>query len=175
MSEQFIGEIRPFSFNYAPRGWLPCNGQTLAIATNQALFSILGTTYGGDGRVTFMLPNLQGSVPIGFNNDFPLGAKGGEAAHALTIAEMPVHSHLVSCNGSAGTSASPSANFHAASNLKEGSQTDTVDTPYAGAAGAQMNAGAIQNGGASTAHNNLQPYQVLNFCIATVGIYPSRS
>lgn len=173
MSEPFIGEVRVFSIPYAPRGWAFCNGQLMAISQNQALFSLLGTVYGGDGISTFALPNLQGSVPIGFSAQYPIGAKGGEAAHALTLPEMPAHTHLVACSDATGTVTSPANNFHAVSTPKDGG--GTVDTPYAPAAGAFMSPQAVDIGGSGTPHNNLQPYQVLNFCIALQGIYPSRN
>src|SRR6478736_6177865 len=102
MSDPFIGEIKIVSFNFPPKGWAFCNGQLLPINQNQALFSLLGTTYGGDGRVTFGLPNLQGNVPMHLGNSHVLGERGGEASHTLSLAEMPAHTHTVTASGANG-------------------------------------------------------------------------
>src|SRR5437762_14186154 len=107
MAEPFLSEIRIMSFGFAPKGWALCNGQLLPINQNQALFSLLGTTYGGDGRVNFALPNLQGNVPIHVGSGFPLGEKGGEQAHTLSIAELPAHIHVASANNANGSAAVP--------------------------------------------------------------------
>src|SRR5947208_4680177 len=107
MAEPFLSEIRIFSFNFAPKGWALCNGQLLPINQNQALFSLCGTTYGGDGRVNFALPNLQGNVPIHVGSGFTLGEKGGEQAHTLSIAELPAHIHVASATNANGSAAVP--------------------------------------------------------------------
>jgi microcystin-dependent protein len=166
MSEPFIGEIRIFSFNFAPRGWALCNGQLLPINQNQALFSILGTTYGGNGQTTFALPNLMGRTPLHTGGDFSLGASGGEEAHALLAGEMPGHTHAAFGSGNSADQASPQGGMWAVA----------PQTSYnTGSDGSQMNAAAIGTAGASQPHDNMSPFLVLNCCIALMGIYPSRN
>jgi microcystin-dependent protein len=164
MAEPFLSEIRIMSFNFAPVGWALCNGQLLPINQNQALFSLLGTTFGGDGRVNFGLPNLQGNVPIHVGNGHVLGERGGEQAHTLSITELPAHTHFArgadspaSTNAPAGTTllAQKASAYGPATNL----------TPMA--------ANEIGTTGGSQAHLNMQPYLVLNFSIALQGIFPS--
>lgn len=167
MAEPFLSEIRLFSFNFAPRGWALCNGQLLPINQNQALFALLGTTFGGDGRVNFALPNLQGRVPIHTGDGHTLGERAGESAHTITIPEMPAHTHTAQASPAAGTQNVPANNlvlaqraaeiYHASSNL------------------GSMSAGTISNAGGSQAHQNMQPYLTLNFCIALQGIFPSQN
>jgi microcystin-dependent protein len=164
MSEPFIGEIRMFANNYAPQGWALCNGQVLPINGNQALFSLLGTAFGGDGMTTFALPNLQGRVPMQISNPGPVGQTGGEEAHTLTVNEMPQHTH----QASAGTD-SPSTT--AAGNAWGGA----AGTNYAEQANVQMSPNAIATAGQTQAHANMQPFTVVNFCIAITGIYPTRN
>jgi len=167
MAEPFLAEIRIFSFNFPPKGWAFCNGQLLPINQNQALFSILGTTYGGDGRTNFALPNLQGRAPVHTGNGIILGQAGGESAHTLNISEMPAHNHTPVGSSSAG-SAGPGANLWATDN--------TGANPYGTAAlNTTMNPASILPGGGSQPHENLSPYLVLNFCIALQGIFPSRN
>jgi microcystin-dependent protein len=166
MAEPFLSEIRIMSFNFAPKGWALCNGQLLPIYQNQALFSLLGTTYGGDGRVNFGLPNLQGNVPIHTGQGFTLGEKGGEQAHTLSIAELPTHTHVLNGTNSDGTQAIPVGNLLARS----------ATQLYAPAANLQaMAAGSVGNTGGSQAHLNMQPFLVLTFCIALQGIFPSQT
>jgi microcystin-dependent protein len=166
MAEPFLGEIRITSFNFPPKGWALCNGQLLPINQNQALFSILGTTYGGDGRTTFGLPDLQGRLPVHFGDGVVLGERAGEESHTLNNQEMPAHTHLANVVSGAGSSARPDTGYWAASG--QGSLL------YAsGGANAQMNPAAIANVGGSQPHNNLQPYLVVNFIIALQGIFPS--
>lgn len=165
MAEPFIGEIRQFPFNYAPKGWAQCNGQLLAINQNQALFSILGTTYGGDGRVTFALPNLQGRVPVHPGQGVQFGEIGGEEAHTLTINEIPQHTHQA-VGGSDAATAAPSGKTWGTSSSVQ---------PFAAQANTIMSPKAIAPTGGSQPHNNMQPYTVVNFCIALQGIFPSRN
>lgn len=165
MSEPFIGEIRAFAFDKVPTGWALCNGQLLNIANNQALFSLLGTTYGGNGTSTFALPNLQGRVPVHASADRTLGQSAGEETHTLTVAEMPVHDHLAMAQSAAATESSPEGHYWSVGDNADG---------YASTADASMSAAAIGSSGGSQAHNNMQPFLVVSFCIATQGLFPSR-
>ncbi|BAU27073.1 microcystin-dependent protein [Aneurinibacillus soli] len=164
MSEPFIGEIRMFSMNYPPQGWALCNGQLLSINSNQALYSLIGTAFGGNGTTTFALPNLQGRVPTQMPNISAVGQSGGEEAHALTISEMPAHTHQAYA-GSEKLYDTPVGNVWGTS----------TPTNYAPQANSQMHAHALAQSGGSQAHSNMQPYTVVNFCIALTGIYPSRN
>lgn len=166
MSEQYIGEIRSFSFGFAPQGWHSCDGSILPIMQNQALFSILGTTYGGDGRTTFALPDLRGRVPVHSNKAIPLGASAGEEAHTLTVNEMPSHIHLVNANNTTGTAQTSTDNVWANSGAIH-SYSPKMATP--------MSSNALTMAGNSQPHSNMQPYTVLNYCIAVTGIFPSRN
>ncbi len=166
MSTPFLSEIRIMSFGFAPRGWALCNGQLLPINQNQALFSLLGTTYGGNGQTNFALPNLQGNVPIHVGNGHTLGEKGGQQAHTLTISELPTHTHVV--NGADNPAAT-----NAATNLAFlGQQANTYGPPTNLTA---MAPGEITNIGGSQAHQNMQPFLALNFSIALQGIFPSQT
>lgn len=165
--EPFIGEIAIVAFNYAPRFWALCNGQLLAINQNQALFSLLGITYGGNGTTTFALPNLQARFPLHFDATYPLGSTGGAAVHTLTAAEMPPHSHPMTGDSNLGTSASPAGLFPA----RNAAGAPTYGT---GSQPSAMNAGAIGATGGGQAHNNMPPYLTLNFIIALSGIFPAR-
>ncbi len=167
MAEPFLSEIRMFSFVFAPKGWALCNGQLLPINQNQALFSLLGTTYGGDGRVNFALPDLRGRVPIHEGAGHDLGERGGEQAHTLTIAELPTHLHLAQGNSGNATSPDPTNNFLASPSSALGNAYGTTKTPVA------MNAGMLANAGGSQAHLNMQPFLTLSFSIALQGIFPS--
>ena len=168
MAEPFLSEIRIMSFSFAPKGWAMCNGQLLPINQNQALFSLLGTTYGGDGRVNFALPNLQRRTPIHVGNGHTLGERGGEQAHTLSIAELPAHTHSANAANVAPTAGNPS-------NARMLSQSAGANL-YAGASNLKaMAPAAIANGGGSQAHQNMQPYLTLNFCIALQGIFPSQN
>jgi microcystin-dependent protein len=180
--DPFIGEIRMFPFNFAPVGWAMCNGQLLPISQNTALFSILGTTYGGNGTSNFALPNLQGIVPLGFGNGpglqpRVLGETAGETAVQLTLANLAPHTHTLSASTSPGTSTV--SNGHQLGVAKtSGKGTPTVVNLYS-AKGANATTGlartAISVVGGGQPHNNLMPYLVLNFCIAMQGIFPPRS
>lgn len=161
----FIGQIMIVPFNYAPKGWALCNGQTLPINQNQALFSILGTTYGGDGRTTFALPNLEGRVPLHFGSGFVLGQKSGEDAHTLTVSELPGHTHGVIASSNTADSTNPIGGFLADSN----------NTNYAATANTNLSSAAVLNDGGGQPHENRSPFLTLNFAVALVGTFPSRS
>jgi len=163
MSEPYLGEIKMISFNFPPKGWAFCNGQTLAINQNQALFSILGTTYGGNGQTTFGLPNLQARVPVHFGNGFSLGQVGGELAHTLVVTELPAHNHVLQGTAANGDTPLPTTLANA-NNLYSTAQPNTSLTP-----------GSIGDTGGTQPHDNMSPYLVLNFIIALVGIFPSRN
>jgi microcystin-dependent protein len=165
MAEPFLAEIRLVSFAYAPSGWALCNGQLLPINQNQALFSLLGTNYGGDGRTTFALPNLQGRVPVHVGQNILLGQQGGEASHTLLQAEMPAHSHLA--QGSSGNPDSPPANAVWAA--------APADAYSSGPPNTTLHPSALSAAGGSQPHENRQPFLVLNFVIALQGIFPSRN
>jgi len=166
MAEPFLSEVRLMSFGYAPQGWAQCNGQLLPINQNQALFSLLGTTFGGDGRVNFALPDLRGRTPIHVGVGHTLGERGGEQAHTLSSAEGPQHTHAVAASTSAtGGSATPNGNYLGGGNnvyLAPGGGTLTTMRPD-----------TVTNMGGSQAHLNMQPFLTLNFCIALQGIFPS--
>ena len=175
MSDPFVAEIRMFGFNFAPTGWAQCNGQLLPISQNTALFSLLGTFYGGDGKSTFALPNLQGSTPVeqgqgtGLSEYF-LGQQGGSQFITLLTTEMPAHNHLLN------------AYTDDLADLNEVSSTVILGkgsgiTPYNPVANAntQMNFQAISIAGASLPHNNMMPFLTVNFCIAMQGVFPPRS
>jgi len=163
MSDYFLGEIRVFAFDRIPKGWLACQGQLLPIAQNTALFSLLGTTYGGDGKVTFALPDLRGVAPLGTGQGFPLGMSAGETTHTLSTAEMPQHTHQASGSTQEASLASPAGNTWAA-----------VGNAFATAYNVQMAAQAVSTAGGSQPHANMQPYLTLSLCISISGIYPSR-
>ena len=167
MAEPFLSEIRIFSFGFAPKGWALCNGQLLPINQNQALFSLLGTTFGGDGRVNFALPNLQGETPIHVGNGHTLGEKGGEQAHTLSISELPTHTHTFSASSNAGNTTDPT------NNMLGGSAPNFLYGPVQNLGA--VRAGTIGNTGGSQAHLNMQPFLTLNFSIALQGIFPSPS
>ena len=165
MAEPFMGEIRIVSFNFAPKGWALCNGQLLPINQNQALFSLLGTVYGGNGQTTFGLPNLQSRVPIHVGSGFTLGQPGGESAHTLTNTELPTHTHALMAQPATGTQLPAVAAFLAqASNVYRAADNLTA-----------LNAASVDNAGGSQPHTNMQPYLALNFCIALQGVFPSQN
>lgn len=172
MAEPFLSEIRLMSFVFPPSGWALCNGQLLPINQNQGLFSLLGTTYGGDGRVNFGLPDLRGRVPIHMGNGFSLGERGGEESHVLNTSELPAHNHLVQASSARGNTANP--NFSGTGNVfatEPGNPYSPGFTPSAAA----FNAGTVANNGGSQAHLNLQPFLTLSYCIALSGIFPSQT
>jgi microcystin-dependent protein len=173
MAEPFLAEIRIMSFSFPPKGWATCDGQLLPINQNQALFSLLGTTYGGDGRVNFGLPDLRGRVPFHDGGGRVLGERAGETAHTLTIAEMAVHNHSVACSAQSGTLALATKPTAPA---QHNTWAISTQNPYKGASdGSSLVATSITNTGGSQPHENMQPYLVLNFCIALQGIFPSQN
>lgn len=166
MAEPFLSEIRMMSFNFAPRGWALCNGQLLPINQNQALFSLLGTTYGGDGRVNFALPDLRGRVPIHSGSGHTLGERAGEQAHTLSIAEMPTHGHAWM-----GSNQTASTNTPTASLTLSNSSGSNLYAPLGNTVA--MAPGVVTAAGGSQAHLNMQPFLTISFCIALQGIFPS--
>lgn len=171
MGTPFMAELRVMSFNFAPRGWALCNGQLLPINQNQALFSLLGTTYGGDGRTTFGLPNLQGRVPMHPGAGHAWGETGGEEGHVLTTNEIPSHTHNLFATNANDTLAAPTGNL-------PGTVPATLGKVYA-ASGATLDVtlatSASGVAGGSQPHLNMQPFLALNVCIALQGIFPSRN
>lgn len=165
MATPYLAEIKIVSFGFPPKGWAFCNGQLLPINQNQALFALLGTTYGGDGRTTFGLPNLQGRTPVHVGQGIVLGERGGESTHSLIISEMPAHLHIP-VGSTAPASGGPStANLWAPHSTPD----------YAATSDVGMHPACIANSGGSQPHENMSPYLVLNFIIALQGIFPSQN
>jgi microcystin-dependent protein len=162
MSTPFLGQITTFGFGFPPKGWAACNGQLLAINQNQALFALLGVQFGGDGRTTFALPNLQGAFPLCVNSQYPIGAAGGQTAHTLIASEMPAHTHAVAASSAADAEV-PAANY-----------PGTFTGAFLDSANTTLSPGSTA-GGSSQPHNNMPPYLAINFCIALTGIFPSRN
>jgi len=171
MANPFIGEIRMFAGNFAPQGWAFCNGQTLSIAENDALFNLIGTTYGGDGVQTFVLPNLQSRVPAHMGTSasgtYVQGQMAGEENVTLNLNQIPAHTHVAAADSNPGTLASPAGHVWAGSN----------DNPFAPAASAdqQLAAGALSLAGGGQPHDNVVPFLAVNFIIALEGIFPSQN
>jgi microcystin-dependent protein len=173
MANPFVAEIRIYGFNFAPKGWAFCDGQLIPVAQNTALFSLLGTFYGGDGKTTFALPNLQGSVPVqagqgsGLSQYF-LGQDGGAESITLLQSEMPIHTHTMQASGSPANQPGPNPTNSLA-------RTQASAKPYVAAAHlVNMNLQALAVAGGSLPHNNMMPYLTLNFCIALQGVFPQR-
>ena len=164
MAEPFLSEIRIMSFEFAPKGWALCNGQLLPINQNQALFSLLGTTFGGDGRVNFALPDLRGRTPIHVGSGHTLGERGGEQAHTLSIAELPEHTHVAQGSNTTGSSQDATANVLGVVPGRIYTDPNSLTT---------LSPTTITNVGGSQAHLNMQPFLTLTFCIALQGIFPS--
>jgi microcystin-dependent protein len=182
MSEPFLGEIKIISWNFPPKGWAFCNGALLPINQNQALFSILGTTYGGDGRVNFGLPNLQGRSPVHVGDGIALGELGGETTHTLSISELPAHTHFMRADGT--TAATSNTNTPDPSGGKLlGQSAGSGGSPvqpfaanvYNSGSNATLDPRCVGNTGGSQPHENMSPYLVLNFIIALQGIFPSQN
>jgi microcystin-dependent protein len=172
MAEPFIGEIRLFGINYAPQGWATCDGQLLNITQNQALYSLIGTTYGGNGTTNFNLPDFRGRTLLHANATYLEGKPGGAETVALTAtSQLPAHNHALLANSTPGNSNVPQGNVLAA-------VAETTNFAYAttkASPAATMAAGALSPAGGSGAHNNVQPSLTINFCIALTGIWPSRN
>jgi microcystin-dependent protein len=164
MAQPFLAEIRIFPFGFAPRGWAQCNGQILPINQNQALFSLLGTTYGGNGISTFALPNLQGRVPVHVGGSIILGQSGGEAAHTLITSELPAHTHQAIGSSTAANLGDPTGNLWATGNAAYHPSPNTT-----------MNPASLTAVGGNQPHENMSPYLTVNICIALQGIFPSRN
>ncbi len=165
MAEPFLAEIRMMSFGFPPKGWALCDGQLLPINQNQALFSLLGTTFGGDGRVNFGLPNLDGRTPMHMGNGHTLGERGGEQAHTLSLSELPTHGHTLQAT-----------TLNADAPVPAGLLLATVSNVYTSPSNlTTLNPGSITNTGGSQAHLNMQPFLTISFCVALQGIFPSQT
>jgi len=173
MSEPFLAEVRMVGFDFAPRGWAFCDGQILPISQNQSLYSLLGTTYGGDGRTSFALPDLRGRTPIHVGRSdggeqHALGSKGGEEAHTLSVNEMPLHDHSFTASSAQGTTDVPQTNQVLSRSARDVYRDQATSLT-------SLIPAAIANTGGSRAHENMQPFLAVNFCIALQGLFPSRN
>ena len=177
MANPFLGEIKMVAFDYPPKGWAACNGQLLPLAQYQALFSLLGTTYGGDGRTNFALPDLRGRVPLHEGQGIALGQSGGEAAHTLVTAEIPAHTHILMARAAPATTSAagvvPGPTVALAEAVAAGTTSANVPNFGTGTSDLQFAANAIGSGGGQP-HPNQQPFAALTFCISLTGIFPSR-
>lgn len=165
MSEPFISELRLMSLNFPPKGWLECNGQLLPINQNQALFSLLGTTYGGNGQTTFALPDLRGRVPLHVGGGFTQGTQTGQELHTLTLAELPAHTHALQASSVSGDQAVPTNRLLAGANNLYRAPSDPTT----------LNPASLAPFGGGQAHENRHPFLTLNWCIAVIGVFPSRN
>ena len=171
MSEPFLAEIRMVGFNFAPRGWAFCDGQILPINQNQSLYSLLGTTYGGDGMVSFALPDLRSRTPLHIDGDvYTLGQKSGTETVSLTAAQIPDHRHLVQASSQVGNTRSP---MHAL--LAAEVPPDAAYTEPGSGSRTVLRSGTVTNAGGGQAHNNMQPFIAVHFCVALQGLFPSRN
>ncbi len=173
MSQPFVGEVRLFGFNFAPRGWALCRGQLLSISQNTALFSLIGTYYGGNGTSTFALPNLQGNIAVGQGqgiglSNYTVGQIAGSATVTLLANQLPPHSHTLVA-GTAATTPTPAANAYFGSAPRGRNAYATSSD------GTRMAAASVATSGSSTPHNNMMPYLAMNYCISLQGIFPSRN
>lgn len=172
MSEPFLAEVRMVGFNFAPRGWAFCDGQILPINQNQSLYSLLGTTYGGDGRTSFALPDLRGRTPIHVGEGHREGQKSGEETHTLSAAEMPQHDHILHATNDTATKSTANTAVLAQAPASVGNiySDHNINRPNV-----SLNAASVTNVGGGQAHENMQPYIAVNFCIALLGLFPSRN
>ncbi|WP_028103670.1 phage tail protein [Pseudoduganella violaceinigra] len=168
MADPYLGEIKLVSFNFPPKGWALCNGQLLPINQNQALFSLMGTSYGGDGRVTFALPDLRGRTPVHIGDGITQGQAGGEFAHTLNVAEMPGHTHRLLASTALASSGDPNGALLA----RKGRLSADA---FNGTPNTSLVANQVSSTGGSQPHENMQPYLTLNFVIALQGIFPSQN
>src|SRR5579871_5260067 len=168
MSQPFIGEIRMFAGNFAPVGWAFCNGAIIPIDQNDALFNLIGTTYGGDGQTTFALPNLQSRVPVHVGPGFALGQSGGAETVTLTVSQIPAHSHVPIGSSNIGGQANPTGNTWAGNNTL--TVYDATNDP-----GPVLNPAALGSSGGSQPHDNMIPFLVINFILSLFGIFPSQT
>jgi len=182
MAQAFLSQIEAFAFNFPPKGWAFCNGQLLPINQNQALFSLLGTTYGGDGRINFALPDLRGRVPVHFGQGFQsqvfnLGDRAGEEAHSLIQNEMPAHVHQVNVDSTAGAVNKPTTStvLGKSSGTSTTGQALAINAYGSRSAASALDSRTISSIGGSQPHENTQPYLALSYCIALVGIFPSQN
>ena len=169
MGTPYVGEIRMFAGNFAPVGWAFCNGAALAISENDVLFTLIGTTYGGDGQNTFNLPDLQSRVPVHMGGAFQIGQSGGVETVTLTTSQIPAHSHVPQCSGNAGSDQSPLNNVWAVSG------SNIYSDPTNGPPNVGMDPGALGNSGGSQPHDNMVPFLCINFIISLFGIFPSQT
>jgi microcystin-dependent protein len=179
MSSPFVAEIRIFPFNFAPKGWAFCNGQLLPLSQNTALFSLLGTTFGGDGKSNFALPNMQGNVPMHPGQGpglslYELGESSGSQTVTLLDSEMPGHNHSLNATTAAGTTADPNGAMFADGNWSFSGNSGKVQYYSTQAPNASMGVNGTSFAGSNFPHNNMMPYLTLNFCIALQGVYPAR-
>lgn len=175
MAEPFLGEVRAFGFNYAPRDWALCDGALLDVNQNQALFSLMGNSFGGDGQNNFALPDLQGRSPMHFGGNYSLGALGGENHVTLTDQTIPAHSHSVKVADENGTTTSPGGAYLGKGAVPAGRVTDPWPTYVDATPDQEMAGETLQAAGRGLPHENRQPYLVINYCIALQGLYPPRS
>jgi microcystin-dependent protein len=168
MAEYFLGQVMPLAFSFAPRGFAQCNGQLLPVAQNQALFSLLGVSYGGNGTTNFMLPDLRGRTPVGAGGSYPYGEVGGAESVTLQATSLPMHNHFGTATTTAATARNPVDNLYGAF---------AGQALYGPSSGPQvpLNQVTLSPSGGGQPHANMQPFSVINFCIALTGVYPSRS
>lgn len=166
MIDPYLGEIRLFGFDFPPNGWAECNGSLLSISQNQSLYSILGTTYGGDGRTTFALPDLRGRVPISFSSSHSQGQEGGTEASILTTAQIPAHTHTMQATTNDAQGINPTDQVLAQSVTNTCAKPDNL---------VSMNVTAVGNAGDGSGFKNMQPFLTINFCIAITGVFPPRN